>query len=79
MQSNALAFAELDGTLKNNSSVVLLIEWNQKRLLFVGDAEWNGDFKESKMNGSWNVMWHERRDLLGKAVDSEVIRPGIPT
>ncbi|MER8536844.1 MBL fold metallo-hydrolase [Mesorhizobium sp. M1005] len=69
MQSNALAFAELDGTLKNNSSIVLLIEWNKKRLLFVGDAEWHGDFKESKMNGSWNVMWNERQDLLGKAVD----------
>ncbi|WP_027161684.1 MBL fold metallo-hydrolase [Mesorhizobium sp. WSM1293] len=69
MQSNALAFAELDGTLKNNSSIVLLIEWKKKRLLFVGDAEWNGDFKEGKMNGSWNVMWNERRDLFGKAVD----------
>lgn len=69
MQSNALAFAALDGTLKNNSSVVLLIEWSGKRLLFVGDAEWHGAFKEGKMNGAWNVMWKERRDLLGKPVD----------
>jgi hypothetical protein len=69
MQSHALAFAELDGTLKNNSSVVLLIEWNKKRLLFVGDAEWHGDFKAGKMNGSWNVMWNLRKDLLGKPVD----------
>ena len=30
MQSNALAFAELDGKLKNNSSVVLLIEWKRQ-------------------------------------------------
>ena len=69
MQSNALAFAEMDGKLKNNSSVVLLIEWNQKRLLFVGDAEWHGAFKPGKMNGAWNVMWSERKGLLGKPVD----------
>jgi beta-lactamase superfamily II metal-dependent hydrolase len=69
MQSQALAFAELDGKLKNNSSVVLLIEWNGKRLLFVGDAEWAGDFKAGKMNGAWNVMWNERQPLLGKPVD----------
>jgi len=69
MQSNALAFAALDGGLKNNSSVVLLIEWNKQRLLFVGDAEWHGDFKPGKMNGAWNVMWNQRRKLLGKPVD----------
>jgi len=69
MQSNALAFAELDGKLKNNSSVVLLIEWRDKRLLFVGDAEWHGAFKTKKMNGSWNVMWNERRELLGKPIE----------
>ncbi|MBW8298479.1 MAG: MBL fold metallo-hydrolase [Hydrogenophaga sp.] len=69
MQSNALAFAELDGKLKNNSSVVLLIEWKGKRLLFVGDAEWHGAFKEGKMNGSWNVMWKERNSLLAHPID----------
>jgi hypothetical protein len=69
MQSNALAFAELDGKLKNNSSMVLLIEWNGKRLLFVGDAEWSGAFKDGKMNGAWNVMWKKRKALLGKPVD----------
>jgi beta-lactamase superfamily II metal-dependent hydrolase len=69
MQSSALAFAELDGKLKNNSSVVLLIEWKDKRFLFVGDAEWHGAFKKKKMNGSWNVMWNERKELLGKSID----------
>lgn len=69
MQSSALAFAELDGKLKNNSSVVLLIEWKRKRLLFVGDAEWHGAFKPGKMNGAWNVMWTERKALLNKPVD----------
>lgn len=69
MQSKALAFAELDSKLKNNSSVVLLITWKGKRLLFVGDAEWHGRVKPQKMNGSWNVMWQERKTLLGKPVD----------
>src|SRR6185312_7911075 len=40
--SNGLAFAEKDTTIQNNMSVVLLIEWKNKRLLFVGDAEWDG-------------------------------------
>lgn len=69
MQSNALAFAELDSKLKNNSSVVLLVEWHGKRLLFVGDAEWHGKFQDGKMNGSWNVMWNQRKALLNKPVD----------
>ena len=46
MLSTALAFADLDGKVCNNTSVVLLIEWKGKRLLFVGDAEWDGGFKE---------------------------------
>ncbi len=69
MQSSALAFAELASKVTNNSSVVLLIEWKGKRLLFVGDAEWDGGFKPGKSNGSWNVMWTERKPLLGKPID----------
>jgi hypothetical protein len=64
MLSTALAFADLDGKVCNNTSVVLLIEWKGKRLLFVGDAEWDGGFKEgSKGNCAWNVMWnlHKKR------------------
>ena len=41
---------------------MLLIEWKKRRLLFVGDAEWEGEFKEGKHNGSWNVMWEKHRD-----------------
>ena len=48
MLSTALAFADLDGKVCNNTSVVLLIEWKGKRLLFVGDAEWDGGFKKGK-------------------------------
>src|ERR1700682_868322 len=44
MLSTALAFADLDGKVCNNTSVVLLLEWNDKRLLFVGDAEWDGGY-----------------------------------
>lgn len=58
--SNSLAFAEKDSSIQNNLSVVLLIEWRKLRLLFVGDAEWDGEFKEGKDNGSWNVMWASR-------------------
>ena len=64
MLSTALAFAELDGKVCNNTSAVLLIEWKGKRLLFVGDAEWDGAFKEGKGNCSWNVMWNLRKDKL---------------
>ena len=65
MLSTALAFAELDGKVCNNTSVVLLIEWKGKRLLFVGDAEWDGAFKEGKKaNCAWNIMWNKRKKLL---------------
>lgn len=64
MMSNALAFAELASKVTNNTSVVLRIDWQGKRLLFVGDAEWDTAFKDGKSNGSWNVMWTERQDLL---------------
>jgi Metallo-beta-lactamase superfamily len=69
MMSTALAFAELSGEVTNNTSVVLLIEWKNKRLLFVGDAEWNSKFKDGKHNASWNVMWHERKSRLNAPID----------
>jgi beta-lactamase superfamily II metal-dependent hydrolase len=62
MLSNGLAFAAKESSIQNNLSVVLLIEWKGRRLLFVGDAEWEGEFKEGKHNGSWNVMWEKHRD-----------------
>jgi hypothetical protein len=68
MLSNALAFAELSSKITNNTSVVLLIEWKDKRLLFVGDAEWDARFREGKSNGAWNVMWHEHRALLDRPI-----------
>lgn len=67
--SNALAFAMNDSSIQNNTSVVLLIEWRNRRLLFVGDAEWHGEYREGKHNGSWNVMWHERKDHLLQPLD----------
>jgi hypothetical protein len=69
MLSTALAFAQLDGKVCNNTSVVLLIEWKGKRLLFVGDAEWDNAYKEgTKGNCSWNVMWNLHQDELDGAV-----------
>jgi hypothetical protein len=64
MLSTALAFADLDGKVCNNTSVVLLIEWKGKRLLFVGDAEWDAAFKEGKGNCAWNVMWNLRKKQI---------------
>lgn len=65
MLSTALAFADLDSKVRNNTSVVLLIKWKGKRLLFVGDAEWDDTFDAGgKGNGAWNVMWNLRRTQL---------------
>ena len=67
MLSNGLAFAAKESSIQNNLSVVLLIEWKKRRLLFVGDAEWEGEFKDGKHNGSWNVMWEKHRKTHLKA------------
>jgi hypothetical protein len=69
MLSSAFAFAELSAKVTNNTSVVLLIEWKGKRLLFVGDAEWDSRFKAGKSNAAWNVMWHERKASLDAGID----------
>ncbi len=67
--SSALAFAVDDSEIQNNVSTVLLIEWGPRRLLFVGDAEWKSRYREGRKNGSWNVMWRERKALLNKPLD----------
>ena len=67
--SNAFAFAELASKVKNNASTVLLVEWRDRRLLFVGDTEWEREFKEGKHNGGWNVMWKKRKTELAKQID----------
>ena len=67
--SNGLAFAINDTKIQNNVSTVLLIEWKGRRLLFVGDAEWEDEYEEGKTNGSWNVMWRERKANLSAPID----------
>lgn len=73
LQSNALAFALEEGHLINNTSLVLLLEWRGRRLLFTGDAErktaWAGDFTPGTSNGSWNVMRKHQGEQLAEAVD----------
>lgn len=73
LTDQALAFVLKEGELVNNTSVVLLLEWRGRRLLFTGDAEvktsFKGQFQEGRGNGSWNVMWHERQDALSQPVD----------
>ena len=48
---------------------MLLIEWEGRRLLFVGDAEWDREYKEGRRNGSWNVMWNLHNNQLGAPID----------
>jgi hypothetical protein len=69
MMSSAFAFAELESRVTNNTSIVLLVEWKGKRLLFVGDAEWDDKFKDGKSNGAWNVMWNQRKADLNEPID----------
>ncbi len=73
LNSNALALAEMTGKIENNLSVVVLLEWHGKRLLFPGDAEWSsayrGEVKAGRCNGSWNVMWAERNADLSVPLD----------
>jgi beta-lactamase superfamily II metal-dependent hydrolase len=69
---SALAFSLKDDALKNNVSIVLLLEWRGRRLLFAGDAEWQGKgVQEQSHNGSWDVMLHipEVRQFLLQPLD----------
>ncbi|MGW8225741.1 MAG: MBL fold metallo-hydrolase [Anaerolineales bacterium] len=69
----ALAAAEIAGHATNNLSVVLLLEWHGRRLLFPGDAEWDGAYqgqvRPKRGNGAWNVMWKERQADLSQPLD----------
>jgi beta-lactamase superfamily II metal-dependent hydrolase len=69
MMSSAFAFAKEEGEVVNNTSVMLLIEWRGRRLLFVGDAEWNAAFREGKKNFSWNTAWKLRNAQLARPID----------
>ena len=69
---SALAFSSADKELKNNTSVVLLLEWRGKRLLFTGDAEWKGNtVKKGHRNSCWDVMlkMNRKEDHLSKPLD----------
>ncbi|MER8784371.1 MBL fold metallo-hydrolase [Mesorhizobium sp. M1006] len=69
MMSGLFAFTQENDKVINNTSVVLLIEWKGRRLLFVGDAEWTNTFRLGQGNGSWNTMWNTRPELLGEPID----------
>jgi hypothetical protein len=69
---SGLAFSQKDDRLKNNLSVVLLLEWRGRRLLFTGDAEWQGKgVREGHRNSTWDVMLHhpEVEQLLLQPLD----------
>jgi hypothetical protein len=71
--NNPLAFVLKRGELVNNTSVVLLLEWRGRRLLFAGDTQCrtsrNGRYEEGKPNGGWNVMWHHHKEELDQRVN----------
>jgi beta-lactamase superfamily II metal-dependent hydrolase len=73
IHADALAAAAVAGHVENNLSVVLLLEWHGRRLLFTGDAEWNaarqGAVTPGRSNGSWNVMWQLRQADLSLPLD----------
>jgi beta-lactamase superfamily II metal-dependent hydrolase len=68
LMSSMFAFSQEDDSLKNDTSLVLLLEWRGQRLLFPGDAEWRGrEFTQGKRNSCWEVMWNNGKvqTLLG--------------
>jgi beta-lactamase superfamily II metal-dependent hydrolase len=66
------AAAELTQEAINNSSVVLLLEWRGRRLLFPGDAQWDPEDNPAEQRGSWQVMQQHDTTvppLLNKRID----------
>ena len=55
----ALRFCQDNSELLNNASVVLLLEWRGRRLLFTGDAQ----------EKNWNVMWDKVQNVLAQPLD----------
>lgn len=69
---SALALSQEDSELKNNTSIVLLLEWRGRRLLFTGDAEWEGKgVNEGSHNSCWDVMLEidKEKGHLSKPLD----------
>lgn len=67
-----LAFIEMADELRNQTSVVLLLEWRGRRLLFTGDAEWKGEpVAPNKDNASWDIMLEKDKNFghLAKPLD----------
>jgi beta-lactamase superfamily II metal-dependent hydrolase len=67
-----LLAARAENYATNNTSVVLLLEWRGRRLLFTGDAEWTPAVEAGTKEGSWEVMWDNesvRADLEVKSLD----------
>jgi len=72
LQLSGLSFSHKDSHLKNNTSVVLLLEWRGKRLLFTGDAEWEGrPVSRDHKNGAWDVLLErdKKNKHLAKPLD----------
>jgi hypothetical protein len=53
---SALRFTAKEEGIKNNTSVVLLLEWRKRRLLFAGDLQWKEPSFQGQKIGGWDVM-----------------------
>lgn len=53
---SAMRFNAKEEGIKNNTSVVLLLEWRGRRLLFTGDLQWKEPSFAGKKIGGWDVM-----------------------
>ncbi|MBN1810274.1 MAG: hypothetical protein JXA14_00400 [Anaerolineae bacterium] len=63
---SALRFTGKEHEIVNNTSVVLLLEWRGRRLLFTGDAQWKGGYTAGEQNGCWDVMLKRDGELSAR-------------
>lgn len=73
VQPDIYSISKISSVVENNLSVIVLLTWYGRRLLFCGDAEYSNtkDLKLHKgtCSGSWNVMWARQGNKLNAALD----------
>ena len=69
MMSSAFGFAEEEGEVVNNTSVMLLIEWRGRRCCSWATPNGIRLTATRKRNFAWNTAWKLRSKELGKPVD----------
>ena len=74
VQPDAYSLFKMTSVIENNLSVVVLLTWYGRRLLFCGDAEYTNTtdlstVRSGRNNGSWNVMWARHNPQLNSPLD----------